>query len=88
MYVDQKMPEGWYVIVRMRTDGKPDSYFFTPCHTKLRSKSEIIKFLDGSLPSKPVKKPMVISEIPLRENLSKEHLDLTRDIDPTIFEDR
>merc|ERR1712013_188214 len=86
VYVDQKMPEGWYVIVRMRTDGKPDSYFFTPCHTKLRSKSEIIKFLDGSLPSKPVKKPMVISEIPLRENLSKEHLDLTRDIDPTIFE--
>merc|ERR1712115_546141 len=86
VYIDPNMPQGWYVIVRKRTDGKPDSYFHTPCHTKLRSKSEIIKFVEGSLPSKPMKKPLLISAIPRRENLTKEYFDLTRDIDPTIFE--
>jgi len=85
-YIDPNMPANWYVMVRKRTDGKPDSYFFTPCHTKLRSKSEIIKFVEGLLPSKPIKNKNPISEMPLRENLLKEDLDLTRDIDPKIFE--
>merc|ERR1712106_655305 len=86
IYIDPNMPQGWYVIVTKRENGKPDSYFFTPCHTKLRSKSEIIKFVEGLLPSKPVKKPTAISELPLRDKLKKEDLDLTRDIDPTIFD--
>merc|ERR1712106_177428 len=86
IYIDPNMPQGWYVIVTKRENGKPDSYFFTPCHIKLRSKSEIIKFVEGLLPSKPVKKPTAISELPLRDKLKKEDLDLTRDIDPTIFD--
>eukprot|EP00092_Neocalanus_flemingeri_P018121 GFUD01019612.1.p1 GENE.GFUD01019612.1~~GFUD01019612.1.p1 ORF type:complete len:2021 (+),score=754.74 GFUD01019612.1:811-6063(+) len=89
VYIDPKMPTNWYVMVKKRNDGiqvgKADSYFFTPCHTKLRSKSEIIKFVEGLLPSKPVKKPLPISEMPLREKLLKEDLALTRDVDPKIF---
>merc|ERR1711915_890582 len=87
VYIDPKMPKDWYVMVKKRSDGKPDSYFFTPCNTKLRSKSEIIKFVEGSLPSKPVKKEPTIpvEEMPLRENLEKEDFDLTREIDPKVF---
>ena len=87
VYIDPKMPKDWYVMVKKRSDGKPDSYLFTPSNTKLRSKSEIVKFVEGSLPSKPVKKEPTIpvEEMPLRENLEKEDFGLTREIDPKVF---
>ena len=65
------MPPNLYVMVKKRENGQPDSYFFTAFHTKLRSKSEIIKFVEDLLPSKPVTKdPTIpISEMPLRETI-------------------
>merc|ERR1712242_486853 len=49
-YIDPKMPPNWSVTVKMRADGvHHDTYYFTPCNTKLRSVLEIRKFVSEEM---------------------------------------
>ena len=87
-YSDPVMPGGWYVMVKRRLDGKTcDTYYFTPCNTKLRSVMEIKKFLSGKLKSKPLKKVRKnIESLPKRSDLSKAKRAMTKDLPEDLFE--
>merc|ERR1712073_45216 len=85
-YIDPKMPPNWSVTVKMRADGvHHDTYYFTPCNTKLRSVLEIRKFLSGEINSKPLRKARDIANLPKRFELSESDLAKTKEIDEDLF---
>ena len=85
-YVDSKTPPNWYIMVKKRADGvSSDTYYYTPCNTKLRSVMEIKKFISGKIKSKPMKKVRDVSTLPTREMLCKEEFDLTKEICEDLF---
>ena len=86
-YQDPAMPDGWYVMIKQRPDGKIyDTFYFTPCNTKLRSVAQIKKFLAGKIKSKPLKKlKKKFDSLPKRSNLPQEKLELTKDLPNNIF---
>ena len=88
-YVDPTFPQGWYIKVKLRSDlTKADSYFYPPCNTQLRSKAEIIKFLEGNLNNKPSKKRpgLPIRRMPARKDLDEKDFAFTLNIEPEIFQ--
>merc|ERR1712073_25893 len=85
-YIDPKMPPNWSVTVKMRADGvHHDTYYFTPCNTKLRSVLEIRKFLSGEINSKPLRKARDIANLPKRFELSESDLAKTKEIYEDLF---
>merc|ERR1712045_1058229 len=85
-YIDPKMPPNWSVTIKKRADGvHHDTYYFTPCNTKLRSVLEIRKFLCGEINSKPLRKARDIANLPKRFELSESDLAKTKEIDDDLF---
>merc|ERR1711884_454290 len=85
-YIDPKMPANWSVTVKKRADRvHHDTYYFTPCNTKLRSVLEIRKFLCGEINSKPLRKARDIANLPKRFELSESDLAITKEIDDDLF---
>merc|ERR1719412_2445482 len=85
-YIDPKMPPNWSVTVKKRADGvHHDTYYFTPCNTKLRSVLEVRKFLCGEINSKPLRKARDIANLPKRFELSESDLAKTKEIDDDLF---
>ena len=88
VYRDPELPEGWCIMMKRRENGKLDPFYITPCHKKLRSKQEVIKYvgqLGVKLPGKMREYPMPLEEMPMRSELSQEDFDATKNIDRAIF---
>ena len=87
-YIDPIFPQGWYIKVKLRTDlTKADSYFYPPCNTQLRSKAEIVKFLEGNITKANSTKPgPPLTKMPSRKELNEKDYSLTLNIEPEIFE--
>ena len=87
IYRDPELPEGWCIMMKRRENGKLDPFYITPCHKRLRSKQEVIKYVGEAGVKLPGKReyPMPLEEMPLRSDLSKEDFDATKNIDPAIF---
>ena len=89
VYRDPVLPEGWCIMMKRRENGKLDPYYITPCHKRLRSKQEVIKYLSQSPPkmTRASKReyPMPLEKMPFRSELSHEDFASTRDIEPSIF---
>ena len=88
VFRDPELPEGWCIMMKRRENGKLDPFYITPCHKKLRSKQEVIKYvgqLGVKLPGKMREYPMPLEEMPMRSELSQEDFDATKNIDRAIF---
>ena len=91
-YVDPAFPAGWCVMVKLRSSDtsliKSDTYYYTPCGTRLRSKSEIVKFVAGRLASRPApsQPPLPLASLPRKDELHSEDLLLTTCVEKELFE--
>jgi hypothetical protein len=95
-YVDPVFPAGWSVMVKLRNSDvaassiKSDSYYYTPCGARLRSRAEIVKFLRGKLvPStRSHRPPLPLAVMPQKSELRPEDLQLTTVVEKELFEVR